>query len=288
MRVVLEDANSRRAELRGHRSITVYLQIAIGAAIAVLVMGIVHNRYELTRRERLERIAFAKKRGVFEHQRELIEAVQNGDEAGFKRLLGRPAPSDLSVLFLFDFAARIGRYEIVRHLLDLGCDPEGMDHGGNPLEAAACFGHTDTVRLLLSHHARPDPRWAHPVSRPLGWAAARGHTGVAALLLSAGADVNGRVDSPPPMPLFDSAHPSLRSQTKSSGFRVPGEISAKPALTPLMLAAGSGSVEMMNLLLGAHASVNLRSAEGMTALGYAKSFKHAQIVKILQLNGGIG
>jgi len=54
-----------------------------------------------------------------------------------------------------------------------------------------------------------------------------------------------------------------------------------------MLAAASGSEQTVRLLLGAHADVNLRSGSGKTALGYAKSFNHKAIVRMLQLAGGI-
>src|SRR5437899_223153 len=98
------------------------IKIAILTAIAMIVFGLVRHSVELTESERLKRIALAKEFATREHQRELVESVGNGDTARFEKLLGQPSPTDLDVLFLFDTAARAGRYEMVKHLLDLGCD----------------------------------------------------------------------------------------------------------------------------------------------------------------------
>ena len=56
--------------------------------------------------------------------------------------------------------------------------------------------------------------------------------------------------------------------------------------TPLMIAAGAGSVEAVKLLLAGGAEVNrAESRKGQTALMWAVAQKHADVVKVLLENG---
>ena len=77
-------------------------------------------------------------------------------------------------------------------LLDAGASPDAESGGvgaeGTPLCAAACWGHTETVRELLAHGADPRLREDQGAGlSPLDWANAGPHPETAALLIAAGA-----------------------------------------------------------------------------------------------------
>ncbi|MFE1774672.1 ankyrin repeat domain-containing protein [Streptomyces sp. NPDC059008] len=85
-----------------------------------------------------------------------------------------------------------GSAEIARLLLAAGAAPDtesaGLGSEGTPLCAAACWGHTATVRELLAHGADPNLREDHGTGRtPLDWANDASHAETAALLVAAGA-----------------------------------------------------------------------------------------------------
>ncbi|MER5431429.1 ankyrin repeat domain-containing protein [Streptomyces sp. NPDC002588] len=92
-----------------------------------------------------------------------------------------------------------GAAGIARRLLEAGAPPDAESAGpgaeGTPLCAAACWGHTETVRTLLAHGADPDLREDHGTGwTPLRWAETGPHPETAALLRrpkSAGAPTAG-------------------------------------------------------------------------------------------------
>ena len=52
--------------------------------------------------------------------------------------------------------------------------------------------------------------------------------------------------------------------------------------TPLMTAAAKGQDEFLKILIEAGANINIKDNDGEDALGYAKSFGHNKIIRILQ------
>lgn len=79
-----------------------------------------------------------------------------------------------------------------RLLLAAGAPPDAESAGpgaeGTPLCAAACWGHAETVRILLAHGADPARREDHGTGRtPLEWARAGPHPQTVELLSAAGA-----------------------------------------------------------------------------------------------------
>ncbi|MES5818961.1 ankyrin repeat domain-containing protein [Streptomyces sp. RG80] len=128
--------------------------------------------------------------------RQLYEATLDGDLARVAALLRRGADPErryddgATPLYL---AAVQGEAGVARLLLKAGAAPdtqsEGMGSEGTALCAAACWGHTETVRELLTHGADPNLREDHGTGwAPLAWANNGPHPETAALLRAAGAD----------------------------------------------------------------------------------------------------
>ncbi|MFE9474080.1 ankyrin repeat domain-containing protein [Streptomyces griseofuscus] len=85
-----------------------------------------------------------------------------------------------------------GEAEIARLPLTAGARPDTESAGpgaeGTPLCAAACWGHTETVRALPAHGADPNLREDHGTGRTLlQWALIGPHTETADRLAAAGA-----------------------------------------------------------------------------------------------------
>jgi ankyrin repeat protein len=149
-------------------------------------------------------------------------------------------------------AVRQGDAAAVRALLKSGSNvnqPEA--DGATALQWAAHDDKTDLVRLLLD--AGASARTANDLGvTALHLAAANGNVAIMRLLLDRRADANA---------------------------------AAASGVTPLMEAARSGSVDGVRLLLAHGAQVNAReSARGQTALMWAVSRQHPEIVKVLLEN----
>ncbi|WP_019071757.1 ankyrin repeat domain-containing protein [Streptomyces hokutonensis] len=127
--------------------------------------------------------------------RRLFGAIAVGDAGAVKAVLragaapGRADDEGTTPLYA---ASVNGQAAIVRLLLSAGAvldtESSGIGAEGLPLCAAACWGHTDTVRALLAHGADPNVREDHGTGRtPLEWANNGPHPATAALLTEAGA-----------------------------------------------------------------------------------------------------
>jgi ankyrin repeat protein len=105
-------------------------------------------------------------------------------------------------------AAKAGKAEEVRRLLNAGSDVEARDGAGmTPLYLAASEGHQEVVELLLNHGAYVNARDAVLGASPLQRAATFGHAEVVRVLLERGADVN-----------FGSSGESALQLAKKRGF----------------------------------------------------------------------
>ncbi|PJE96925.1 serine/threonine protein kinase [Streptomyces carminius] len=133
----------------------------------------------------------------------LFEAVLSGDARCVKALLrGGASPERRSTdgttpLYL---ASVQGEAEVARLLMEAGASPDTESSGpgseGTPLCAAACWGHTATVRELLAHGADPNLREDQGAGRsPLDWADNGPHPGITEILRAAGA--HSTTEAPP-------------------------------------------------------------------------------------------
>jgi ankyrin repeat protein len=100
----------------------------------------------------------------------------------------------------FEACAR-GDAETLRRLLSADAslaratDPRGQFGGWTGLHSAAKSGRVEAVRVLLQHGADPNAREAGDHTTPLHWAAACGQLDIAGALLDAGADPQGSGDA---------------------------------------------------------------------------------------------
>ncbi|GHH56491.1 ankyrin repeat domain-containing protein [Streptomyces candidus] len=128
------------------------------------------------------------------HSRRLFGAILSGDAQSTKTLLRRGASPErrstdgTTPLYL---ASVQGEAEVARLLMEAGASPDTESSGpgteGTPLCAAACWGHTATVRELLAHGADPALREDHGAGwSPLDWADNGPHPDTVAILGAAG------------------------------------------------------------------------------------------------------
>jgi ankyrin repeat protein len=140
-------------------------------------------------------------------------------------------------------ACTVGSVALIEALLKAGADPNArLGEGETPLMTAARTGNADAVKLLFAHGANVNAREDWRGQTALMWAAIDNHEAVARLLIEFGADVNARTAT------YD--YPSL---VGGNG----GIIHDRPqgGLTPLMIAARQGAVEVGRAFVAAGADV---------------------------------
>ena len=178
-----------------------------------------------------------------------------------------PVPGGMTAL---SFAAREGRLEAARLLLDAGADVNAREANGiSPLVMAITNRHTPVAALLLARGADPTaadwwgrtPLWSAVDMRNLDLDSRTLENGVERgpvlelieALIAKGADVNARVKEFPPqrrfmMPLGSLAWVDFTGQT------------------PFLRASLSADVPLMKLLLSKGADPNIPTFNGTTAL----------------------
>lgn len=199
-------------------------------------------------------------------------------------------------------AAREGRLEQIILLREAGLDLALPDQTGEtPLLAALRAGHMDVADNLLRGgvpaQTLPPPAPAAPPAAPapssgslalttppipspppeagqtaLGWALARRDTHILGLLLRNGADPNE--------PLLTPASEDFLRTVNHDGFAY--YLRRERQVTPLMLAAATGQLEAVQLLLQAGARTNAQTARHKTtAIWLAGKHQHPAIVQVL-------
>ena len=96
-----------------------------------------------------------------------------------------------------------GDVEIVRALLEAGADPNL--NRASLLKSAACVGNAEIIKLLIEHGCDTSRRTHPSSSSALNDAARRGHLEAIRVLLNAGADVNAYSDKPSDVSPLESA-----------------------------------------------------------------------------------
>jgi ankyrin repeat protein len=164
-------------------------------------------------------------------------------------------------------AAINGSARMLDRLLKAGADPNSplTPAGDTVLMMAARTGDTESVRVLLEAGANVNARETWGGTTPLMWAVTEGHADAARLLMSAGADVNARSHyvAAANGRGFEGRTPVVnRTDTAAEEF-------ASGWLTPLMLAAREGHLELARMLVSGGADVNAVAGDGKTALALA-------------------
>lgn len=164
-------------------------------------------------------------------------------------------------------AATNGSAAVVARLLKAGADPNAplMPSGETALMMAARTGAVDALRVLLEAGASVNARESWGGTTALMWAVSEGHAAAATALIGAGADVNARSR-------FVPAANGRGFEGRTPVADAPGASVAEFAsgwLTPLMLAAREGHLELARILLDASADVDAPAGDGKTALAVA-------------------
>jgi uncharacterized protein len=164
-------------------------------------------------------------------------------------------------------AAINGSAAMLDRLLKTGADVNAplTPAGDTALMMAARTGKTDAIRVLLEAGASVNKSEGWGGTTPLMWAVSEGHTAAARLLIEAGADVSAR------------SHYVAAANGRGFEGRTPVARSAegKPEefasgwLTPLMLAAREGHLDVARILVGAGADIDAAAGDGKTALAIA-------------------
>jgi ankyrin repeat protein len=143
-------------------------------------------------------------------------------------------------------AMRANLPDMVRYSLDKGCETSSIN-------LAAYFGELDRVKELLAEQSDVDVK-DHCGYIPLHCAICGNHTNVVKLLIDRGSDSNAKI---------------------------PYSVD----WTPLMLAVGTGSPDMVRLLITGGADVNLSATNGNTCLHIAVNRHNLDLVKLLLDHG---
>lgn len=185
--------------------------------------------------------------------------------------------------------------EGVRQALSAGADPNGRDSNGwTALGLATLYGYESIVPLLIAAGADVDPPDAEPLISAVSGAANYGSDasdGVVKLLLEAGADPRKR------NPHGESALGYCTQGTSESALRAAALLLAHGAdpddvgtsgPTPLMQAAQTGSMPMLELLLRHGADLNRLSRDDADGpLNMARKHGHAAVEARLLAAGAV-
>jgi ankyrin repeat protein len=151
-------------------------------------------------------------------------------------------------------AAYSGDSKTVKAMLAAGMPVDARDRGTTSILVAASQGHTRIVQTLLRAGANPNAADADGLSL-LVQAIRSESQSVVRALVAAGADVNC-------------------AETHEGSLE-----------TPLMTAALRGDLALVRLLAEAGASINARSAKGLSALDLARASHLEKVVAYLQSHG---
>lgn len=171
-------------------------------------------------------------------------------------------------------ACTIGNTSMIEALLKAGADPNAkLGEGETPLMTAARTGNADAVKILFAHGADVNARESWRGQTALMWTAIDNHEVVAKLLIEFGADVNAR-----------SITYEFAALTGGNG----GIIHDRPqgGLTPLMIAARQGAIEVGRAFIAAGATVNITEPQyGFTPMQTAIFNGHYDFAAMLVEKG---
>jgi ankyrin repeat protein len=224
-------------------------------------------------------------------------AVRNDDLDTANLLLKGGARFDVATRYgvtpLY-LACANGSAPVIDALLRAGAQPNTANPGGETaLMTAARTGKLDAVKLLLDRGAAIDTKESVRGQTALMWAVLENHPATVQLLLSRGADINAQtnVSIPDGMETSISRADGTRAQSANIGaagrgvYRARAIPSPSGAMTPLMFAAREGHADVAKVLIEAKAKLDLRSANGTTALSIAIINNHIELARYILKQG---
>ena len=183
------------------------------------------------------------------------------------------------------FAIVQDRLDIAKLLLQHGANPNIHDNKGRtPLIYKSAKGHLDMVKLLLQHGADPNVVYDRGMTA-LAAAVGNNHIDIVNELLQHGADPNlyGVINNAPfaPLYMYMVTSKEIAKLLLDNGADVNMQERVRRS-TPLMYAAGTGELEIVELYLQYGAHVMTTDIFGGTALFYAIKYGHTNIAKLLE------
>ena len=191
------------------------------------------------------------------------------------------------------YAAKKGRYEIVKYFLDQGMDPnityraymkpffnEVPNYSlTTPLHSAVYSGSLETVQLLIEHGADVNAKNQNGCT-PLFFAVRAGHAPIIELLLDNGADINASVASGG-TPIFEARNYQIFKLLSDRGAKV--NVTTKNGSTPLFDAVERKDIKTIKFLLNNGADINTKAENNnITALKEACAGSKEFLEKVLQ------
>ncbi|KAJ5153798.1 uncharacterized protein N7500_009237 [Penicillium coprophilum] len=182
------------------------------------------------------------------------------------------------------WAARLGRLEFVKWLLQSGANVNTRTSAGCALQVASEAGHEDMVQLLLEAGADVNIR-SGPNLNALIDAASVGNAEIVQILLAANADVNAQSS------YYGSAlQASLIAgslETTKILLAAGADVNAEGGFhgNPLQAASDRGSTEMVEILLAAGANIHFQGGRYGSALQAASRSWNAEKAQILLAAG---
>ena len=175
-----------------------------------------------------------------------------------------------------------GHESCVRLLLEAGADKEARSKsGGTALMIASAEGHESCVRVLLASGADKDAV-NNGGATALTVASENGHDSIVQVLVEAGADTSG-LTLVEFMKAAKSGDESRVQDLLESGVDI--EVRGANGFTALMNASDHGRESCVRLLLQAGADVHAKSSHGSTALTCASESGHEACVRALLETG---
>ena len=159
-----------------------------------------------------------------------------------------------------------------------------------PLMRAADAGDLGELTKLLATGADVNARdWLGRSALLHACEHAEKNPSVVKALLAAGADVNAadHLGETPLLGVSGFLPAEVAFDVRRELLAAGADVNASngEGTTPLMMAAATGDVETVKLLLKARARVNMRSATGKTALSLGEQFDHRDVVRLLRQAG---
>lgn len=216
-------------------------------------------------------------------------AADGGSEAILKMILAKgPALDHLDHLGRSPLRHSVRFANLTRILLDHGAKPDLGDHQGlTPLMMAAMGGHSESVKLLLDHHADVNLRSVeaddlHSVTAVIV-AVENDHPDIVKMLADAGANLSHKYGFG--LTALHAASPAVAGVLLQYRKRLDIDASADLNVskwTPLQWAIyNHKSMELVKLLVNNGASLQALDHDGDTPLGVAVMYKNHEAVKTL-------